>query len=168
MVTDDELNANYIIPSVFHADVHTAVATAVRTAAEAARRAPPRRMPDHGAARLRVGDLLVATPALLDPNFAHTVVLVLDLDENGALGVVLNRPSTVRSATCCPDWADVVRTARRAVPGRPGQHRLRARGRRLDDLRRRPERRAGRLPAAVRRRRASSTSTRRPRSSRRR
>ena len=35
VVTADELNANYIIPSVFHADVHTAVATAVRTAAEA-------------------------------------------------------------------------------------------------------------------------------------
>jgi malate dehydrogenase (oxaloacetate-decarboxylating) len=32
-VTDDELNANYIIPSVFHADVHTAVAHAVRTTA---------------------------------------------------------------------------------------------------------------------------------------
>ncbi|MGZ4494910.1 MAG: malic enzyme-like NAD(P)-binding protein [Nocardioides sp.] len=35
-VTDDELNANYIIPSVFHADVHTAVASAVRAAVEAA------------------------------------------------------------------------------------------------------------------------------------
>jgi malate dehydrogenase (oxaloacetate-decarboxylating) len=33
-VTDAELNANYIIPSVFHADVHTAVAAAVRSAAE--------------------------------------------------------------------------------------------------------------------------------------
>jgi malate dehydrogenase (oxaloacetate-decarboxylating) len=32
-VTDEELNANYIIPSVFHADVHQAVATAVRDAA---------------------------------------------------------------------------------------------------------------------------------------
>ena len=32
-VTDEELNANYIIPSVFHADVHTAVAAAVREAA---------------------------------------------------------------------------------------------------------------------------------------
>jgi len=32
-VSDDELNANYIIPSVFHADVHHAVATAVRDAA---------------------------------------------------------------------------------------------------------------------------------------
>jgi malate dehydrogenase (oxaloacetate-decarboxylating) len=34
-VTQDELNANYIIPSVFHADVHTSVAAAVRQAAEA-------------------------------------------------------------------------------------------------------------------------------------
>jgi malate dehydrogenase (oxaloacetate-decarboxylating) len=33
-VHTDELNANYIIPSVFHAEVHTAVATAVREAAE--------------------------------------------------------------------------------------------------------------------------------------
>jgi malate dehydrogenase (oxaloacetate-decarboxylating) len=33
-VTDDELNANYIIPSVFHAEVHGAVAGAVRHAAE--------------------------------------------------------------------------------------------------------------------------------------
>jgi malate dehydrogenase (oxaloacetate-decarboxylating) len=32
-VTEDELNSNYIIPSVFHADVHTAVAHAVRTTA---------------------------------------------------------------------------------------------------------------------------------------
>ncbi|HET7385211.1 MAG TPA: NAD-dependent malic enzyme [Nocardioidaceae bacterium] len=34
-VTDAELNANYIIPSVFHADVHGAVAAAVKAAAEA-------------------------------------------------------------------------------------------------------------------------------------
>ncbi|HET8717334.1 MAG TPA: NAD-dependent malic enzyme [Nocardioidaceae bacterium] len=33
-VSEDELNANYIIPSVFHADVHTAVASAVKRAAE--------------------------------------------------------------------------------------------------------------------------------------
>ena len=34
-VSEDEVNANYIIPSVFHADVHGAVAAAVRMAAEA-------------------------------------------------------------------------------------------------------------------------------------
>ncbi|MDQ3275155.1 MAG: NAD-dependent malic enzyme, partial [Actinomycetota bacterium] len=36
VVSADELNANYIIPSVFHADVHQVVAAAVRAAAEAA------------------------------------------------------------------------------------------------------------------------------------
>ena len=35
VVSADELNANYVIPSVFHDDVHTAVAAAVRAAAEA-------------------------------------------------------------------------------------------------------------------------------------
>jgi len=35
-VTAEELNANYIVPSVFHADVHKRVAAAVRRAAEAA------------------------------------------------------------------------------------------------------------------------------------
>jgi malate dehydrogenase (oxaloacetate-decarboxylating) len=35
-VSADELNANYIVPSVFHADVHKRVAAAVRKAAEAA------------------------------------------------------------------------------------------------------------------------------------
>jgi putative transcriptional regulator len=57
-----------------------------------------------------VGDLLVATPDLLDPNFEHTVVLVLDLDENGALGVVLNRPSDVPVAEVVPDWGALAAT----------------------------------------------------------
>ncbi|MDO9378693.1 MAG: NAD-dependent malic enzyme [Nocardioidaceae bacterium] len=35
-VTDEEVNANYVIPSVFHADVHEKVAQAVQAASEAA------------------------------------------------------------------------------------------------------------------------------------
>ena len=61
-------------------------------------------MPERRAARLHAGDLLVATPALLDPNFERTVVLILDNDEDGALGVVLNRPSPVPVADILPDW----------------------------------------------------------------
>ena len=38
------------------------------------------------------GKLLVANPAMGDPNFARTVVLVCAHDEDGALGLVLNRP----------------------------------------------------------------------------
>jgi putative transcriptional regulator len=60
-------------------------------------------------ASLAAGRLLVATPHLLDPNFERTVVLLLDLDENGALGVVLNRPSTVPVAEILPDWSQVTR-----------------------------------------------------------
>lgn len=39
------------------------------------------------------GKLLVASRALRDPNFARTVVLMLEHSSEGALGVVLNRPS---------------------------------------------------------------------------
>jgi putative transcriptional regulator len=42
------------------------------------------------------GHLLVAAVDLRDPNFFHTVVLLIRHDENGAFGVVLNRPSNTR------------------------------------------------------------------------
>lgn len=54
------------------------------------------------------GHLLVASPGLLDPNFADTVVLLLDVTEEGALGVVLNRPSQVLVADVLEPWRDVV------------------------------------------------------------
>jgi putative transcriptional regulator len=62
-------------------------------------------MSESGAARIEVGDLLVATPELTDPNFERSVVLLLDSDQDGALGVVLNRPTTVAVADIVPDWA---------------------------------------------------------------
>jgi putative transcriptional regulator len=62
-------------------------------------------MPDHTASSVQVGDLLVAAPALVDPNFERSVVLVLDIDEDGALGVILNRPSTVPVGEILPGWS---------------------------------------------------------------
>jgi putative transcriptional regulator len=50
------------------------------------------------------GRLLVATPALGDSNFERSVVLVLDHDEDGALGVVINRPTPVDVAEVLPVW----------------------------------------------------------------
>lgn len=50
------------------------------------------------------GKVLVATPALTDPNFHRTVVLLLDHSEEGAIGLVLNRPSEVRLAEALPGW----------------------------------------------------------------
>ena len=54
------------------------------------------------------GRLLVATPNIGDPNFARTVVLLIEYGDEGALGVVLNRPSEVHVAEHLPGWADVV------------------------------------------------------------
>jgi putative transcriptional regulator len=68
---------------------------------------------------LGAGRLLVATPNLLDPNFERTVVLLLDLDENGALGVVLNRPSAVPVAEILPDWSEVTRAPEVLFQGGP-------------------------------------------------
>jgi putative transcriptional regulator len=40
--------------------------------------------------------LLVAKPGLEDPNFAHSVVLVTQAPDYSTVGVILNRPTTVR------------------------------------------------------------------------
>ena len=39
------------------------------------------------------GQLLIAPPHLTDPNFAKTVVFIVQHDDEGAFGLVLNRPS---------------------------------------------------------------------------
>jgi putative transcriptional regulator len=51
------------------------------------------------------GRLLVASPLLTDPNFDRTVVLVLEDSDDGALGIVLNRPTFVELSDPLPDWA---------------------------------------------------------------
>ncbi len=56
------------------------------------------------------GRLVVATPALGDPNFARTVIFLLDHTPEGALGIVLNRPSGADVADALPRW-DTLATA---------------------------------------------------------
>ena len=55
------------------------------------------------------GSLLVAMPQLQDPNFRRAVVLLVEHDESGTFGLVLNRPTDVSVATLCSsldvDWA---------------------------------------------------------------
>jgi putative transcriptional regulator len=51
------------------------------------------------------GRLLVATPVLTDPNFDRAVVLILDDDEDGSLGVVLNKPTPVEVGDILEPWA---------------------------------------------------------------
>lgn len=72
-----------------------------------------------GRTSLRSGRLLVATPRLADPNFERTVVLLLDHDENGSLGVVLNRPSPVPVGEVLPGWGGMLVTPEVLFHGGP-------------------------------------------------
>ncbi len=48
------------------------------------------------------GKLLIATPQLVDPHFARTVVLITEHGEEGAMGIVLNRPSEASVSEVVP------------------------------------------------------------------
>ena len=50
------------------------------------------------------GRLLLAAPPLVDPNFDRTVIVLLEHNDEGALGVVLNRPSSTLLAEALPEW----------------------------------------------------------------
>lgn len=53
------------------------------------------------------GQLLIAGPTLQDPNFVRTVVLVGEHNDEGALGVVLNRPSDTTVGEAVPDLEEL-------------------------------------------------------------
>jgi len=56
----------------------------------------------------KAGRLLVATPLLGDPNFKRAVVLIVEHeDEQGTLGVVLNRPTTVGVGQVLEQWTEL-------------------------------------------------------------
>jgi putative transcriptional regulator len=49
------------------------------------------------------GSLLVATPELADPNFTESVLLMVHHDDNGSIGVLVNRPTNLDPASVFPD-----------------------------------------------------------------
>lgn len=53
------------------------------------------------------GRLLVSRPELHDPNFDGTITLLLEHNEAGALGVVLNRPLDVAVRDAFESWDDL-------------------------------------------------------------
>jgi putative transcriptional regulator len=61
----------------------------------------------HSGLGLTKGRLLVATPPLEDPNFDRTVVFVLEHHDDGAIGVVLNRPSVESLDEPLDRWIDL-------------------------------------------------------------
>lgn len=67
------------------------------------------------------GHLLIASPGLADPTFSRTVIAVASHDEEGALGVVLNRRAEVSVSETVPDLADVIAADDRLYLGGPVQ-----------------------------------------------
>ena len=54
------------------------------------------------------GSLLIASATLVDPNFARCVLLVLESNEEGTLGVILNQPSETPVGEVLTPWQDLV------------------------------------------------------------
>jgi putative transcriptional regulator len=74
----------------------TLTATSIPASADA----PP-------AARLARGRMLVASAALPDPSFHHAVILLLEYETSGALGVILNRATDVKLDTVLPEVTEL-------------------------------------------------------------
>jgi putative transcriptional regulator len=73
--------------------------------------------PEHSDTTSLTGQLLIAAPTIGDPRFAHTVILMVRHDQEGALGIVINRPVGERSIAALleatgHDEADVAGTLR--------------------------------------------------------
>ena len=67
------------------------------------------------------GQLLVAGPDLLDPNFRRSVLLIGEHGDEGAMGVILNRPSPVSVADAVPPLAELVDDSELVHVGGPVQ-----------------------------------------------
>lgn len=67
----------------------------------------------------RVGDLLVAGISITDGVFDGTVVLLLDADESGTVGVVLNRLTTIELSGALPAWSRLVSEPQALFDGGP-------------------------------------------------
>jgi putative transcriptional regulator len=65
------------------------------------------------------GQLIIAAPTLLDPNFARTVVLIAEHTPDGAMGLVLNRPAATLVDEAVPDLAWLGETDERVWVGGP-------------------------------------------------
>lgn len=70
------------------------------------------------------GRLLISAPALTDPNFDRTIVLLLEHEaEDGALGLVLNRPSETPVGDVLERWQDAVASPPVVFVGGPVERR---------------------------------------------
>lgn len=70
------------------------------------------------------GTLLLSSGKLFDPNFRHTVTLIVQHDSDGAMGLVLNRPTEHRVEEAVPPLAAIVEENALLFHGGPVQPQL--------------------------------------------
>lgn len=70
-------------------------------------------------ARSYKGHLIVARPELLDDNFDRTITVILDHTPDGALGLVLNRPTAEPLEAYFPGWIDLAAAPTTLYEGGP-------------------------------------------------
>lgn len=67
----------------------------------------------------QAGELLVSTAGLASDFFSNTVIYLLDCDQDGSLGVVINRLAETSLDEVLPQWAELVCPPRRLFTGGP-------------------------------------------------
>ena len=69
--------------------------------------------------RVRAGTLLLANVDLLEPTFRRSVIYVVEHNDGGTLGVVLNRPSETAVHNVLPQWSDLTTKPKTMFIGGP-------------------------------------------------
>src|SRR5437660_5890103 len=82
------------------------IAAAAALLDDGARPAPAQSTQTHA---LAAGKFLVASRDLLDPNFAETVVLLVHYEEDGVVGLIINRRTRIPVARLFPDLPDSIK-----------------------------------------------------------
>lgn len=68
---------------------------------------------------VRPGSLLVSATELTEPAFRRTVVYIVEHNDAGSLGVVINRPSDTAVRDVLPQWAELAAEPRALYVGGP-------------------------------------------------
>ncbi len=71
------------------------------------------------AQRVRAGTLLLANTDLLEPTFRRSVIYIVEHNDGGTLGVVLNRPSETAVYNVLPQWAKLAAKPKTMFIGGP-------------------------------------------------
>jgi putative transcriptional regulator len=77
--------------------------------------------PDRDPSKLKAGIFLYASPAMQDPNFAESVVLLVEHSKGGSMGLIVNRPTRVPLRELLPGLDDSLTKEMRFYSGGPVQ-----------------------------------------------